>query len=393
MFKPVAYPFVNRAALPSALVNAVVNELANVATMNGAALSGEGGSETQVRDAIQAYVQAAIAGTATDYIVRFTTTANIALTGLGTQAGGDWAAALTAGDLILVQNQATGIQNGWYVAAAGAWARAVFSDTSAEIVSGVLTQVKEGATLADTIWMLVTDGAVTLGTTALSFQWSGGLNGVTAYQFDDSRKLATTSFVQRALGSYRGVASVVANTTLDASHVGKAVRNNGANTITLPLASSLAPGASITIANQDGGVSCTVQRNGAESIERNGSGITSFILNFGETITLFANASSWTIVGGLGTASLAASGYQKLPSGLIIQWGTVAATANPVTVTLPITFPNAALHAVGVFRDLSTARIATVWAYSASQVKATGWTTAGAVVTTGEVISFIVIGY
>lgn len=36
--------------------------------------------------------------------------------------------------------------------------------------------------------------------------------------------------------------------------------------------------------------------------------------------------------------SLAASGYQKLPSGLIMQWGTV--TTN-TTVTFPIAFPSA----------------------------------------------------
>jgi hypothetical protein len=40
-----------------------------------------------------------------------------------------------------------------------------------------------------------------------------------------------------------------------------------------------------------------------------------------------------------GTLSAVSSGYQKLPSGLIIQWGTNVGT-SPTTVTLPITFPN-----------------------------------------------------
>jgi hypothetical protein len=40
--------------------------------------------------------------------------------------------------------------------------------------------------------------------------------------------------------------------------------------------------------------------------------------------------------------SLAASGYQKLPGGLIIQWGQDAATPNgTVNVTFPIAFPTA----------------------------------------------------
>ncbi len=44
------------------------------------------------------------------------------------------------------------------------------------------------------------------------------------------------------------------------------------------------------------------------------------------------------------TNSLVAAGYQKLPGGLIIQWGTGSVAANGTTTgTFPITFPNAAL--------------------------------------------------
>ena len=43
-----------------------------------------------------------------------------------------------------------------------------------------------------------------------------------------------------------------------------------------------------------------------------------------------------------GTVSFGGNGYVKLPNGLIIQWGTNVGT-SPVTVTLPITFPNAYL--------------------------------------------------
>lgn len=56
-------------------------------------------------------------------LAKYTTTANITLSGLGTQAGGDWSATMTAGDVVLVKNQSTASQNGVYVSAAGAWAR------------------------------------------------------------------------------------------------------------------------------------------------------------------------------------------------------------------------------------------------------------------------------
>jgi hypothetical protein len=48
--------------------------------------------------------------------------------------------------------------------------------------------------------------------------------------------------------------------------------------------------------------------------------------------------------------SLAASGYQKLPGGLILQWGTTASIPNGTvgTVTFPIAFPNAAFIGLAI---------------------------------------------
>lgn len=46
--------------------------------------------------------------------------------------------------------------------------------------------------------------------------------------------------------------------------------------------------------------------------------------------------------------SFASSGYQKLPSGLIIQWGLVGNSApNPATAIFPIAFPTSAIRLVG----------------------------------------------
>jgi hypothetical protein len=48
-----------------------------------------------------------------------------------------------------------------------------------------------------------------------------------------------------------------------------------------------------------------------------------------------------------GRQSLGASGYQKLPGGLIIQWAqTVALSTSPATTTFPITFPSACVSVV-----------------------------------------------
>ncbi|WP_199065451.1 gp53-like domain-containing protein [Chitinimonas sp. BJB300] len=47
------------------------------------------------------------------------------------------------------------------------------------------------------------------------------------------------------------------------------------------------------------------------------------------------------------TSSPNISGYQRLPSGMILQWGTITTTASPQTITFPIAFPNACASVVG----------------------------------------------
>ena len=48
------------------------------------------------------------------------------------------------------------------------------------------------------------------------------------------------------------------------------------------------------------------------------------------------------------TANLSDNGYQKLPNGLIIQWGGIArgSSTNVIAVNFPITFPNSCLGVV-----------------------------------------------
>ena len=45
-----------------------------------------------------------------------------------------------------------------------------------------------------------------------------------------------------------------------------------------------------------------------------------------------------------GTVSTSEDGYMKLPSGVIMQWGTLTPSAQLTDVTLPIVFPNACLN-------------------------------------------------
>lgn len=105
------------------------------------------------------------------------TTAAITLSGLQTVDG----VALTAGARVLVKNQAAAKDNGLYqVVAGGAWTRCSDADISAEVSPGLLVLVERGTLNADSAWQLTTDGPITLGVTALTFEMAFGRTGVAA---------------------------------------------------------------------------------------------------------------------------------------------------------------------------------------------------------------------
>lgn len=251
--------------------NALQEEAANVIEAAGLTLDPD--DNTQLLQAMRIILSNA------DMIARFTTTGNIVLNGLAVQAGGDWPANLTANDFILVKDQATPANNGWYRAQAGAWTRVVYLDEDNEVSAGMLTKVSEGATLADSIWMLITDNPIDVGTTALTF----------------SRKDA------------------------------------------------------VTIADATTAVKGKVQLG--TSTDFNGTGDTDK-----------AQTAASIIAGLLGAGGNSANDYITIPfkdkttgvrRNLIIQWGQSATVAgdNSVTVTFPITFPNACLSVIATVRN------------------------------------------
>lgn len=108
--------------------------------------------------------------------VRVATTANITLSGTQTIDG----VAVVAGDRVLVKDETTGATNGIYTVAAGAWTRATDADVAAEIPEGSAVWVQNGTVNGNTRWVLTTAGAITLGTTALTFTQDFAATSVTA---------------------------------------------------------------------------------------------------------------------------------------------------------------------------------------------------------------------
>lgn len=206
--------------------------------------------------------------------VRVATTANIVLSGAQTLDG----IAVVAGDRVLVKSQASAKENGIYVAANDAWIRAKDADASVKVTSGLSVPVEEGATLADTTWQLVTDGAIVLGTTALTFQnvtqgfapinspaLLGNPTTPTPGLFSSDKSIATTEYVQRALGSYAGQTNYAGDTVLTAADVGKLSILTTAATVTLPDWTTVPPGGLLTIVS-GGGAPVTVKARSGESL-------------------------------------------------------------------------------------------------------------------------------
>lgn len=131
---------------------------------------------TSAQDAVtKAYADALVQGYKWKSPVRAATTANITLGGEQAIDG----VAVVAGDRVLVRAQSTGSANGLYVAASGAWSRATDLDVDAEAL-GASCFVSEGTTLGNTVWVLTTDGPITIGTTSLTFTQTNAGTSYTA---------------------------------------------------------------------------------------------------------------------------------------------------------------------------------------------------------------------
>ena len=124
--------------------------------------------------ATKQYVDSVAQGLSTKSPVVCATTANITLSGEQTIDG-----VTTSGSRVLVKNQSTQSQNGIYVSASGAWARAADADTWNELVSAYVW-VSQGTINGDTGWVCTVDAGGTLGVTAVTWVQFAGAGSYTA---------------------------------------------------------------------------------------------------------------------------------------------------------------------------------------------------------------------
>ncbi len=109
--------------------------------------------------------------------VRAASTTNVNLASPGATIDG---VTLAANDRLLLKNQTTASENGIWVwtASGSALTRSIDADNNGELAPGASLSVTEGSTNADKVFMIISDAAITIGTTSQTW---GQLSGGTTY--------------------------------------------------------------------------------------------------------------------------------------------------------------------------------------------------------------------
>lgn len=288
--------------------------------------------------------------------VRAATTADIVLSAPQTIDGVN----LLAGDRVLVKNQTAAKDNGIYIVGVGPWQRAPDADSSSEVTSALILSVEQGSTQADTRWQLITDGAIVLGTTVLTFQnvtqgfaainspaFQGSPTAPTAPLSNSSQLLANTAFVQRALGNHSSVGGINASVVLTATAFGQSFMINSTSpvNITLPLASTGFNGGTITFTNVSSGAA-TILLQGTDYVAGMAAG--QLVLKTMDTITLSTGAGiTWYAEDG-SVRDVLSTAFRDLMSGKmdVGQFGVGLATA-PTLPTFKAITPSGLYRALG----------------------------------------------
>jgi phage-related tail fiber protein len=179
--------------------------------MNGLDLTGQKISNladgTAAADAVtKAQLDGVARGLQWKSSVKAATTTNITLSGTQTIDG----VSLGIGDRVLVKDQSSANANGIYVVASGAWSRATDFDDTTEVKTASAITVEQGTVNGDKSFILTTDGAITVGTTALNFSPLGGTG--TAYTAGDGLDLTGNAF---SLDIKAGSGLTITSTELD----------------------------------------------------------------------------------------------------------------------------------------------------------------------------------
>jgi hypothetical protein len=196
----------------------------------------------------------------------------------------------------------------------------------------------------------------------------------TASQFDNTTKVASTAFMQRALGNHNTAVAKTGNYTVVAGDMGAhhSWDDSVSRVCTLPNANSVTAGSKISIANASSpGNNLTLTPSGGQIGGTVFGGLAaSYVLGAGSQVELISNGTNWLAHNGSGTSSRTQDGFIRFPGGVIIQWGKVAVVGPASTsAALPSVFPNNAWGAVAM--RVSAVAVAAVQSACSASVNTT----------------------
>jgi hypothetical protein len=292
-FLPPSDPNISGATITSSTINSTTigatspstGNFTNIATVTGT-ISTTPSGDTDIAN--KGYVDSVAQGLDVKASCVYSTTNNITLSGLSTQAGGDWASSLTAGDRILVKNQSSSQFNGIYVASASTWARSSDMNVWAEVPSA-FTFIESGTTLADSGWVCTANQGGTIDVTAMP--WSQ-FSGAGTYLAGNGLQLIGNTFSVKANG-----------TTLDVSASGVKISDTYPGQTSITTLGTIATGVwnGTDIAVADGGT-------GASDATTARANLSAAILGANNDIT-----SLTALTGGISTPSFVQFNTTQVP--------------------------------------------------------------------------------
>ena len=236
----------------------------------------------------------------------------------------------------------------------------------------------------------VTDGTVT---------WTVRDKRVADAQFDNSTKLVTSKFLKQAGLQASSILGIAGAATLTAADCGKIISPYASTnqTITLPLCSACPDGSILTIiCNATSKITLSRQGTDVIVVNANPVGISSLVLNEGDSLILVSsNANAkWYAIGGsaqiiaAGSIVSSGTGWTKFADGTMIQTGTIsmASGAASVNVTFPLAFI-AAPTVIPTEIDAAGWLTTSCSVYGCLNTTTTGTTIAGRIISGGTVSS------
>lgn len=156
--------------------------------------------------------------------VRAASTANVTLASPGATLDG---VTLTAGDRVLLKHQAAAAENGIYtwMASGSPLTRTPDASSAGELVPGAAVSVAEGTVNADKVFIVISDTAITIGTTAQTW---GQLGGAGSYSAGNGIGISG-SVISAVAASNGGVSVGAGGIALDASIAARKYSQNVGN--------------------------------------------------------------------------------------------------------------------------------------------------------------------